>query len=243
MPRTIASSASHCLGALCSNVATAAFLLLASSAAHGQHYEILMGKGVEVCDAYTSSLNSFKPHDPMLCDRSVSPRLTDLKKPKWQRLDVDKNLELIVSIDKLLRPDDPRLQPELRVQSLRGAVELGGVKYQMTTVDIDNDGKTEPVLRFTACEEGNPRVGGSALVVLQENKKEVDLGKSRLIANDVTRLVPDALTNIAIAMRDVFLHKEKTYLDIWYFNFAELHVLLTENADTRAVCKLAFKAK
>lgn len=206
--------------------------------AHGGRYEVLMGKGVEVCEGYAANLNSFKPYYPMLCDRSVNPRFSDLKKPKWQRLDFEKNLELIVSIDRLLRPTYFR-QPEIRVPSLRGNVEQDNYRYQVTIVDIDNDGKTEPVLRFVeACWDGSPRLGGSALVVLQKNRREVDIGKSQLISNAELR-------NYSGGMRDVFLHRGKTYFDIWFFNLAnsnQLHVMLTENAETRAICKLEIRS-
>ena len=108
----------------------------------------------------------------MLCDRPVNPRFKDLRKPKWERLDFDRNLELIVTVDKLLRPEY-FAKPEMRVPTLRGNVEQDNYKYQLMIIDIDNDGKAEPVLRFVeSCWPGNPRSGGAALLVLQQGKND-----------------------------------------------------------------------
>src|SRR6266581_7586105 len=110
------------LVALCANVAIATLLLLAVPVAHGGRYELVKGKGVEVCEAYARNLNSFQLHEPMLCDRLVNPRFKELRKPKWEPLNFDKNLGLIVTVDKLLRPNY-FAKPETMVPSLRGNVE------------------------------------------------------------------------------------------------------------------------
>jgi len=42
----------------------------------------------------------------------------------------------------------------------------------------------------------------------------------------------------------VFLHKGKTYFDVWFIKFAnagQLHVMLAENADTREICQMKFR--
>ena len=225
--------------ALCANAATSTLLLLAVPVAHGGRYELVKGKGVEVCEAYARNLNSFHPSEPMLCDRPVSPRFKDLRKPKWERLDFDRNLELIVTVDKLLRPEY-FAKPEMRVPTLRGNVEQDNYKYQLMIIDIDNDGKTEPVLRFVeSCVPGSPRSGGAALVVLEQSKNDVDLKKSRLIGGR-------RLDDYSSGIRDVFLHKGKTYFDIWFFklvNRGQLHVMLTENAETRQICQIKFNPK
>src|SRR6266568_1298472 len=227
------------LVALCANVATATLLLLAVPVAHGGRYELVKGKGVEVCEVYATNLNSFQPSEPMLCDRPVSPRFKDLRKPKWERLDFDRNLELIVTVDKLLRPKY-FAKPEMRVPSLRGNVEQDNYKYQLMIIDIDNDGKTEPVLRFVeSCWPGSSRVGGAALLVLEQSKNDVDLKKSQLIAGD-------RLDGYSGGIRDVFVHKGKTYFDIWLFrtlNTGQLHVMQTENAETREICQMKFHPK
>jgi hypothetical protein len=155
------------------------------------------------------------------------------------RLDFDQNLDLIVTVDKLLRPDY-FAKPEIMVPSLRGNVEQDNYKYQLMVVDIDNDGKTEPVLRFVeSCWPGSPVMGGAALVVLRQDKKDVDLAKSQLIAKD-------RLRNYEDGMRDVFLYKGKTYFDNWFVRFAnagQLRVMRTENGETKEICKMRFQQK
>jgi hypothetical protein len=214
-------------------------LALTANASFAGRYELIKGKGVEVCEAYAKNLNSFSPAEPLLCDRSVNPEFKDLQKLEWERLDFDQNLDLIVTIDKLLRPDY-FAKPEIMVPSLRGNVEQDNYKYQRMIVDIDNDGKTEPVLRFVkSCWPGSPVLGGAALVVLQQEKKEVDLKKSQLIAKN-------RLGDYEDGMRDVFLYKGKTYFDNWFVRFAnagQLHVMRTENGETKEICKMRFLPK
>jgi hypothetical protein len=220
-------------------VVTATVILVPTPVLAGK-YEIVKGKGMEVCEEYEKNLNSFQPHHPMLCDRLVNPEFKDLQKPEWERLDFDKNLDLIVTIDKLLRPGYFRAKPEIRVPTLRGNVEQENYKYQTMVVDIDNDGKTEPVLRFVeSCWPGSPRLGGAALVVLQQGKKEVDLKKSELIAQY-------GLTSYSHGMRDIFLYKEKSYFDnwsIWSMDTGQLHVMRIENGETKEICKMKFIPK
>jgi len=236
-PHSISNYDQRRVATLCANIAAATSLLLAIPVAHAGRYELVKGKGVEVCEAYATNLNSFQLHEPMLCDRLVNPRFKELRKPKWEPLNFDKNLGLIVTVDKLLRPNY-FAKPETMVPSLRGNVEQDNYKYQLTIIDIDNDGKPEPVLRFVeSCWPGSPRLGGAALVVLQQGKNDVDLKKSQLLAEG-------NLENYDNGIRDVFLHKGKTYFDIWFFrvvNRGQLHVMLTEGAETREICKLQFQ--
>jgi hypothetical protein len=138
-------------------------LVLANPLAHAGRYELIKGQGVEVCEAYEKNLNSFEPHEPMLCDRPVSPEVTDMQKPEWERLNFDQNQTLIVSVDQLLRPNY-FAKPEMIIPTLRKNVELDNYRYQLMMADIDNDGKTEPVLRFVeSCWQGSTRLGGAAL--------------------------------------------------------------------------------
>jgi hypothetical protein len=44
-------------------------------------YELIKGKGVEVCEAYGENLNSFNPSTPMLCERPVNPDFKNFAKP------------------------------------------------------------------------------------------------------------------------------------------------------------------
>ena len=60
----------------------AALLLTAAPVLAGQ-YELVKGKGVEVCEAYEKSLNSFQPNLPMVGGRPVSSNL-GIDKPEWK---------------------------------------------------------------------------------------------------------------------------------------------------------------
>lgn len=63
-------------------VVVAAWLFTTTPVLAGQ-YELVKGKGMEVCEAYEQSLNSFQPKLPMVCGRPVSSKL-GFGKPKWE---------------------------------------------------------------------------------------------------------------------------------------------------------------
>jgi hypothetical protein len=215
-----------------------AFAFLPSLALAGR-YELVKGQGVEVCEAYEKNLNSFKPTVPMVCHRPISPKFGDFQKPTWDRLNFDQNSKLILAVDNLLRPNY-FANPEIAESTLRGNVKQDNYKYQLTVVDIDNDGKTEPVLRFVeSCWPGSPRLGGAALVVLQQDGKNVDVKKSEMIATeDISRYNHQ--------MRDVFLYKGKTYVDnwlVWSMDTGQLQVSVTENGETKLICTADYLAK
>ena len=57
-----------------------------SEAAQAGHYELIKGKGVEVCEAYGKNLNSL-PSDipPPVCEAKVNPKSPDIKATEWRK--------------------------------------------------------------------------------------------------------------------------------------------------------------
>ena len=159
---------------------TAVVLLLTAGPVLAGQYELARGKGVKVCEAYRKNLNSFQPSYPMRCNRPVNPEFKDFQKPKWEQIDGIKDFDLIVKVDKLLRPSYyAHIKPEVMSSSLRANIESGNYKFSLTTVDIDNDGRVEPVLRYLdSCWPGNRGPWGTPLVVLKQDKRDVDVSKT-----------------------------------------------------------------
>src|SRR5207244_2656660 len=61
-------------------------------------YKMVLGKGIEVCEAYLKNLNSFPKAPPMVCERPLNPELKDFQKPEWKALDVGENFALLKEI-------------------------------------------------------------------------------------------------------------------------------------------------
>ncbi len=211
-------------------------LLFAIPATHAGHYELVNGKGVEVCEAYLKNLNSFHPVEPMRCDRLVNHEFKDFQKPEWDQVDGLKDFDLIVKVDALLRPRYyANIKREVILSSLRKNIETGNYKFSLVTVDIDNDGQTEPILRYLdSCWPGSKGPWGTPLVVLQQDMLDVDQAKSEQAATG------HGVTGYQGSIYDVFRYKDLTYFDYWSEETGPLRVMLTEHGTTNEVCQLRF---
>ena len=58
------------------------WLLIADMASAGD-YALVVGKGIDVCEAYLKNLNSFPNDPPMVCERKVNPKFPEFSKPVW----------------------------------------------------------------------------------------------------------------------------------------------------------------
>ncbi|MBU2591192.1 MAG: hypothetical protein KKC21_04140 [Nitrospinae bacterium] len=125
---------------------------------------LVKGKGVEVCEAYHKELQGMSLQDmvcgkgtdfitvldvkiriPLCCEEEISNSTQDFKRPKWERLDLRENKELVKKIHKFYGVGD-------QFGKLRALDEDNGFEKLMdemytrmdalykTSVDIDNDG-------------------------------------------------------------------------------------------------------
>ncbi len=166
----------------------ALFVVLASTAQAGR-YEIVKGKGVEVCDVYNKYLSTQR--DELTCDREFPSDLTDLKRPAWQQLDPMQNKPLIGRIENYLQAprDEKALKPWRPVYREDSPDELyisELARLALGQVDIDNDGRPETVVRFRdfrcdswgqAASPRGPR-WVAPIVVLNGSKQDVDREKT-----------------------------------------------------------------
>lgn len=216
----------------------ATFLLSAGSVLAGQ-YELVKGKGVEVCEAYQKNLNSFSPTEPMRCERPVNPKFKDFQKPKWERIDGLANYSLIESAYEFLeKPIGPGRKADL--EGLRENIKAQNEPYtfSIATVDIDNDGKPERVLRYfdTCIPFGTKGRYGTPLLVVSADGTQVDSEKSRRLMGD------NAPLNWGYLMYDAFTYKNDTYFDYWidYVGSQELRVSRTHNGVTSDICRYKY---
>lgn len=121
-------------------------------------YEVIKGKGVEVCEAYAKNLNSFSPSESMLCERPVNPKFNDFAKPIWEKLTDDQIAEINVDvIDRMLSTATPNSEvlKQPRSERIRKAKELTASTHNdssplsvlRASVDLDNDGRLESFVK------------------------------------------------------------------------------------------------
>lgn len=126
--------------------------------ARAGRYELVKGKGVEVCEAYAKNLNSFNPSAPMLCERPVNPEFKDFAKPVWEKLTLDQIAEINVDIaDRMLSMATPNSEVLKQPKSarIRKAKELTASAHneswpllaQRAAIDLDNNGKPESFIK------------------------------------------------------------------------------------------------
>ena len=112
--------------------------------AHAGRYELIKGKGMEVCESYAKNLNSFKPVHPMICEREINPEMKDFQKPEWKEIDAWENRPLVRKINRFLGLG----MAEDWEDSLKWDIEHRQLVVHLSQIDIDNDGQRENVLRF-----------------------------------------------------------------------------------------------
>lgn len=164
-------------------------------------------KNIEVCKAYEKNLNSFKdlPY-AMVCERKINPELTDFKKPEWKELDLWENREKVKEIAKFLWYKD-KFDEEKWLAKFKQDIEEKKPSLSETWIDINNDGKIDHVLRYDylKCDPTNPihfkSAGGKTIVVWDDNKNQLDDRFKTLFMR---------------SMYDIFIYKERVYLDHFY---------------------------
>lgn len=173
----------------------AAFLLIAGPALAGQ-YELVKGKGVEVCEAYEKSLNSFQSKLPMVCGRPANAD-QGFSKPKWERPATapngvplaepywdfseflwkrDVNRGAYFERDKWKDTPAQNKWAHERYEIYRDALWKVFPVF-IANFDIDNDGKPEHVYFERACGSAH----GDFLAVLAPDYKTIDRKKTELV--------------------------------------------------------------
>ncbi len=82
-----------------SSLALGVLWLLIADVATAGDYVLMLGKGIEVCEAYLKNLNSFPDDPPMVCERKVNPKFSEFSKPIWQPQDALEHLNLLEQIE------------------------------------------------------------------------------------------------------------------------------------------------
>jgi len=229
-------------------------------------YVLVKGEGIEVCEAYGENLNSFNLHSEytMACEREINPKFTDFKKPEWEELNIWENRELLKKVENFLGLGSSFGDPDKNPQEWETILKERMTGMYATTIrtaqiDINNDGKKENVIEYNygSCPGGN--YYGAALLVLNDNRNEIDIDKTKPLLQNSRYLKKGPLSEgWEFAMYDVFVYKNVTYFDRWSGNqwpvgkvgkenLKLLKVFVTKankvgNVDTKEICEYRFRS-
>ncbi len=230
--------------------------------AHAGNYELIKGKGVEVCEAYGKNLDSSEPTTPMICERMINPELKAFKKPEWRNLGEEQTFSLVIEDNNLtLRStgsSKTEAQKEGFAEWVREQIKDRFLVMQTAQLDIDNDGVPETVLKERSGDCPMHQASSVSFSVLAKDGQHYDLEKSRYINDGFSRVVAALKKDVKpenarlAGMRDkefvggniydVFLYQDKTYFDMWVtgVDSGRLHVFLRKNGHTKNICTYRF---
>jgi hypothetical protein len=186
-------------------------------------YQLVIGDGLEVCEACKHNLERMTVHPA--CERDYSGQL-GLSIPEWKPFDVGAHMGAMERVltylatgnefsdDRYITRDD---QVEDTIRRISTKEEPWAYWAQ---VDINNDGKLEPVLRLhsSLCHQKYDGSFGRAysapIVVLKENLSGIDQAMTDLVMQNPDRSGgKPGETNYQLY--GVFHYKGETYFDRW----------------------------
>jgi hypothetical protein len=198
-------------------------------------FETLEGQGVEVCEACLSALEEIAsgPDGVGLsgCERDYNSQF-GLSEAEWTEIEPLKHLALLRKVMMFLRPVDPELHVGRGLAPLEGTIYENDdtfkheikteMKYEriaifLAVVDIDNDGRSEPVVKYRRGICGNPQAASPsrALIVLTQDRKSIDRAKTDLVTQSRGKSSRFPTGTDSEKMYDVFSFKGKVYFDSW----------------------------
>lgn len=211
-------------------------------------YLITKGEEIDVCRVYAKNLNVFsRLHQPMVCERNISPDITQLSKPTWVELDLAENKKLVKKIKKFLSHGDQyiydkNIDNELHFENLFDRQINKIDKLYVAAIDIDNDGIKDQVARYREgiCQYTDPF--SAALLSLSENLETVDVHKTRLLLRNTDEhdVVSNAIEHL-YQIYDVFFYTNITYFDRWNARNETLSVYYVSGGAVKELCNYKYK--
>ena len=114
--------------------------------AHAGRYELIKGKGVEVCEAYKRNFELFDNARPMACERQYNPSVKGFSSPPWQKLDLKKYIDLYRKAE-IYRETGYLSEKDLKADTehIEGRAEALKVELYLARLDINGDGKLDNI--------------------------------------------------------------------------------------------------
>lgn len=218
-------------------------------------YELIKGKGVQLCEAYHQNLEIVMKKEEEVCDREFGPDFPEFKKPEWKELDVWENRELLNKVDKYLDYGDQFAKDKIYDDKkefeniVKSQLELEAIYLRVAQVDIDNDGVKDNILKYENGKCGIARfVYGIAMLALTEQQDALDVKKTRLLIqntyiNSATGKEKTSPTAWLYNMYDTFFYKDDAYFDKGDMRgggYLALSVYKASNKTTTKICQLKY---
>ena len=150
-------------------------LALHSSGVVAGIYQLTMGAGREVCEAYRKDLEPHREATPMACQRQYAPAAAGFAAPRWQGLDPQTHLPLLSkariylqqhnSFVSAMKLSDAEVERDTLLH-LRGWVQANHVELRTADLDLTGEGKLRKVLAMTEDGCGPHPVPGSRITRL-----------------------------------------------------------------------------
>jgi hypothetical protein len=186
-------------------------------------FKVILGEQVDVCEACKRNLERMTVHPA--CERDYSGQL-GLDSPAWAPFDVSGHLDTMEQVLRFLATgkesaEDLYLMDERQFEDAVRRISTRQEPWAYwAQVDINNDGKLEPVLKLHSalCHSRNDgslgRAYSAPIVVLTENLSGIDRVLTDLVLQNPRRDGRVAgETNYQLY--GVFSYKGKTYFDRW----------------------------
>lgn len=217
-----------------------------SATAYADELELVKGKGVCVCEAHLKNLNTAAPAiSRMICERDkYYPEKNGITRPKWKKLDLWKNRDLLRRVQAFFSYGDQFSQyGEIKDQKkFRWAFEhVWSMLDSMYTTDADitNTGKPETLLRYSSGRCMYSHVYARALLVVNRDMNKIDVSRTIPLLQNAGKVKADVKTQAMVSdyqIYDVFFYKNKTFFDKWVEE-STLSVYKTKNRRTKEICR------
>jgi len=161
-----------------STVVTRLAVLLAtlhSGAVLAGTYQLTLGEGREVCEAYRRNLTPHRESTPMACERHYDPALPGFGAPRWRSLDLGTHLDLLSkariylqehnSFVRAMKLSDAEVERDTTAH-LRGWAHMNHVELRVAELDLVGDGRRWKVLAMSEDGCGPHRLAGSRITRL-----------------------------------------------------------------------------
>lgn len=215
---------------------------------------LIKGKGVPICEAHYKNLKSLNYLDHMVCERDkYYPEQNGITRPKWEKLDLRENKELIKRIHKFFGIGDQfgalkLIDDEKEFKKYFNDHIMEYNLLNKTTVDIGNNGKPEIVMLYREARcDVNRNIAynipySRPLFVLDKAKNLIDIKKTEpLLRNPFPRDIKAKAVNRMYQLYDILIYKNTNYFDKWNVRDWTLTVYYQSKDEVKEVCRYQYQ--
>ncbi len=208
----------------------------------------IKGEGVPVCEAHFNNLKSLRLYE-MVCQRNETyPKNNGITRPKWDKMELTDNTELIKRIHKFLSYGDQFapmevMDDEKQFKSLFDTIYSKSHTLWKSMIDLDNDGITETAILYTKGFCMETHVYSRPLLVLDNDKNQIDVENTTPLLQNVGLLNTTLKTKTVESiyrLYDVFVYHNTTYFDRWNAYDLTLSVYSNTQGNVKEVCKYKY---